>query len=152
MSKIVKIFKKKLSKCWSCHVSSSLWSNVSKVTVLLGRYLYVKNKSTLSEWMSQWPSDPLSCSGQLKMTHWFWAGLVGSVIRYMVGGVCLKGSWWELLTLWGRRQGQRVKVDKEAWEQNHLIHLNVVFNEVNTNSTIESIEKESLTGIWSVKH
>ena len=36
LSKIVKNFKncQQLSKCWSGHVSSSLWSNVSKVTGL----------------------------------------------------------------------------------------------------------------------
>ena len=34
--KIKKLKTKKLSKCWSVHVSSSLWSNVSKVTGLFG--------------------------------------------------------------------------------------------------------------------
>ena len=34
------------------HVSSSLRLNVSKVIGLLGRSLYLKSKSTLSEWVS----------------------------------------------------------------------------------------------------
>ena len=42
------------------------------------------------------------------------------------------GCWWELLTFWGRRQGQRVKVDKEAWEQNHLFDLHHIFNDTQT--------------------
>ena len=41
-----------LSFFWSGHISSSLWSNVSKVTGLSGRSLYIKTKSTLSESVS----------------------------------------------------------------------------------------------------
>ena len=43
-----------LSKYWSGHVSSSLWSDVSKVTCLLVHYLFVKSKSTLTDWVSEW--------------------------------------------------------------------------------------------------
>ena len=42
--------------CHKCHVFSSLWSNVSKVTSLCGR--------SLNQWVSD--SHLLSCSGQLK--------------------------------------------------------------------------------------
>ena len=52
------------------------------------------------------------------------------------------GSWWELLTLWGLRQGQRVKVDKEAWEQNHLIHLDAIFNEFVQNQPLKGLKRK----------
>ena len=54
LSKFVKTVKKKLSKCWSGHVSSSLWSNVSKVTSLQdGSLLSKSKKSTVSQWVSE---------------------------------------------------------------------------------------------------
>ena len=40
---------------WSGHVSSSLWSNVSKVTSLWGRSLFLKSKSTVSESLTRSP-------------------------------------------------------------------------------------------------
>ena len=70
-SKIVKIIKNckkksqklpKLSKCWLGHVSSSLWSNVSKVTGLLGGSLMSKNKSgSVTHSVTQWQGHLLSC-------------------------------------------------------------------------------------------
>ena len=42
------------------------WSNVSKVTSFLGRSLYAKSKSTVSDSVSEWQGHLLSCSGQLK--------------------------------------------------------------------------------------
>ena len=55
-----------LSFCWSGHVSSSLWSNVSRVTSLWGHSGVVFSKGgslthSVSEWVSQWQGHLLSC-------------------------------------------------------------------------------------------
>ena len=59
----------KLPTCWSSHVSSSLWSNVSKVTVSRVTLCMSKVKvpwDSGPEPVSEWQVHLLSCSGQLQ--------------------------------------------------------------------------------------
>ena len=51
-----------MSKCWSGHVSSSLWSNVSKVASLCS-VSKIKRCVTqwLTDWLTQWQCHLLSC-------------------------------------------------------------------------------------------
>ena len=55
---------------WSCHVFSSLWTNVSKIASLLGHSVMSEVKvPSVSESVSQWQGHLLSCSGQLKQYY-----------------------------------------------------------------------------------
>ena len=54
-------FEKNWKNCWSGHVSSSLWSNVSKVTSLQGHC--VMSKVKVSQWVSECVSDKVYWAG-----------------------------------------------------------------------------------------
>ena len=59
-----------LSFCCSSHVSSSLWSHVSRVTSLSECSLVVFSKVSISEWVSQWVSESVSDKGTYRAVRW----------------------------------------------------------------------------------
>ena len=128
---------------------------LSKCTSWLAKKIYAAKTARIAsvvQCQSYWASLDRE---KLKVSHSFWAGLVGWIIRYMVGGgICLKG--FRLLV----RITHPLRAAPRPESQSRQGSLGAKpsypsrchFQRIYTKSTIERIEKESLTRIWSVKH
>ena len=92
---------------WSCHVFSSLWTNVSKVTSSLGSLCNVKSKSTVSESVTE-----LVTRSPIEL---FWTAKKREKKNFTMGFMRTKMTGFQTITVLQSCRGNMVNIRGTSW-------------------------------------